>query len=154
MIAYKNNLVHMQERKRGYVEALKDNELLTKNSLVREINFNTIKEDIDTSLRDLLSPKNKIDAIFFATNTLAMHGLKYLVKQNYKIPDNVEVVCFDESEAFDFFNFPLAFVSQPLEKVAKEAVQILVNHISVKKRKTSEVLVRSTFVVKKGLFNS
>jgi LacI family transcriptional regulator len=149
MIAYKSNLVHMKERKRGYTEALKDNKLLTKVSLVREVSFNNINEDVDKSLTELLSSKFHIDALFFATNTLAMQGLKFLIRKKYKIPEDVAVVCFDESDVFDFFNFPLAFVSQPLEKVAKEAVQMLVNQIYDNDSSKSEVSISSTLVVKK-----
>lgn len=149
MVAYKSNLVHMKERKRGYLEALKDNKLLTKPSLLKEVSFNNIKNDVYRNLNELLSGKTHADAIFFATNTLAMEGLKFLIKKNYKIPDGVAVVCFDESDAFDFLNFPLTFVSQPSEKVAKEAVQLLVNQINDNNSHKSQVSISSTLVVKK-----
>jgi LacI family transcriptional regulator len=149
LIAYKSNLIHMKERKRGYTEALKDNKLLTKTSLIREVSFNNITEDVDKSLTELLDSKLKVDALFFATNTLAMQGLKFLIRKKYRIPEHVAVVCFDESDVFDFFNFPLAFVNQPLERVAKEAVQMLVNQTHDNDNSKSQVSISSTLVVKK-----
>lgn len=150
MIAYKNNLVHIKERKRGYTEALKDNHLLTDVSLIKEVSFNNLKEDIEIKINELLTNEPSVDAIFFATNTLALNGLKFLNKHNYKIPDDLAVVCFDEGEAFDFFYSPLTFVDQPLLEVGKEAVRILVDQINNKNISKRQISISSKLVIRKS----
>ncbi len=150
MIAYKSNLVHMKERKRGYIEALKDNNLLSDVSLIKEIAFNNISGDIETTINELLYNKPSIDSIFFATNTLALQGLKFLNKQNYRIPDDLAVVCFDEGEAFDFFYSPVTFVEQPLVEVGKEAVRILVDQINNKHTSKRQISISSKLIIRKS----
>lgn len=150
MLAYKSRLVHMEERKRGYMEALKDYNLLTKDSLIKEISFNNIQEDIEKKIKELLCNKPPIDAVFFATNTLAISGLKFLDRQNYKIPDDLAVVCFDEGDAFDFFYSPLTFINQPLVEVGKEAVRILVDQINNTNSSKRRLFINSELIVRKS----
>lgn len=150
MIAYKNNLVHIKERKRGYTQALIDNNLLSKVPLIKEVDFNNITEDIEINIKELLFNKPPVNAIFFATNTLALHGLKVINKLNYKIPDDLAVVCFDEGDAFDFFYSPLTFVDQPIVEVGKEAVRILIDQISNKNINPRQVSISSRLVIRKS----
>jgi LacI family transcriptional regulator len=150
MIAYKNNLVHMEERKRGYTEALKHNNLLSEVPLIKEIAFNDVTEDIKKKINELLYNQPSVDAIFFATNTLALNGLKFLNEQNYMIPDDLAVVCFDEGEAFDFFYSPLTFVDQPLVEIGKEAVRILVDEINSKHTSKRQISISSKLVIRKS----
>lgn len=150
MIAYQSKLVHMEERKRGYVEALKDSKLAGSATLIKEVRFSALVEDIENKIGELLFGKPSVDAIFFATNTLALNGLKYLNKHNYRIPEDLAVVCFDEGEAFDFFYSPLTFVNQPLVEVGKEAVRILVNQINNKDASKRQIFISSQLVVRKS----
>lgn len=150
LIAYESNLVHMKERKRGYLDALKNYNLLTPVSLIKEVNYNNIKEDIEQKINELLYNTPSVDAIFFATNTLALHGLKFLYKQNYRIPDDLAVVCFDEGEAFDFFYSPLTFVDQPLVEVGKEAVRIVVDQINSSTDSKRQISINSQLVIRRS----
>jgi LacI family transcriptional regulator len=150
MIAYRNNLVHIKERKRGYTQALADNNLLSKVSLIKEVSFNNITEDIEKNIKELLSAKRPVNALFFATNTLALHGLKLINKLNYKIPDDLAVVCFDEGDAFDFFYSPLTFVDQPIIEVGKEAVRILIDQVTNKNNSPRQIFISSKLVIRKS----
>jgi LacI family transcriptional regulator len=150
LIVYDSQLVHMKERTRGYLDALKDNNLLTDVSLIRKVNFNNLKEDIENKINELLYSKPSIDSLFFATNTLALNGLKFLFKHNYRIPDDLAVVCFDEGDAFDFFYSPLTFVDQPLVEVGKEAVRILVDEMKNNKNSKRQIAISSKLVVGKS----
>lgn len=150
MVAYKTNLVHMQERKRGYSDALKKNGLATDSVLIKEVGFNNIKDNIEKAMNELLEKKLGVDAIFFASNTLALHGLKLLNSRSYKIPDDLAVLCFDEGDAFDFFYSPLTFVDQPLLEVGMEAVRILVDQIKNKAQNKRQLLISSKLVIRKS----
>lgn len=130
MLAYSGGLFHMQERIRGYQTVLKENELSTDNQLLKKIDFENISKDVKLAIDTLISRKVKIDAIFFATNTLAIHGLKYLNEIGLIVPTDIGIVSFDEGEAFDFYYCPLTYVRQPLLKMGKKAVQILADQIS------------------------
>ncbi len=150
MITYHSDLIHMEERKRGYLTALQDNKVFSSISLIKEINFDSLKEEVDVNVRNLLSEEPAVDALFFSTNTLALNGLKTLDKLGYRIPDDLAIVCFDEGEAFDFFYSPITFISQPLVQVGKEAVNILINQINNPSATKKQLLINSQLVIRKS----
>lgn len=130
MVAYNIGLVHMQERERGYKDAMKDHGLLEAAPEIGEVGHNTVKEDVEQIIKTMIAGKTAVNALFFATNTLAINGLKCLNKMNLKIPDDVAVVTFDQGEVFDFFYSPLTYVKQPIEKMGVEAVNLLFEAIT------------------------
>lgn len=143
-INYKTTLYHLNERSRGYKDALKDNGLKFKASWLQEIS-NEHKDKrykyICSGLDRVLTGPNPCDAVFFATDTLASNGLKYLNELNLKIPEKVSVLSFDESEAFELFYCPITHSRQPLEEMGKQAVNTLVeliNNSKVNKQVTLE----------------
>jgi LacI family transcriptional regulator len=127
MIAYKSSLVHMQERIRGYREAMKENGLANE-ILVKEVRYNHVKNDINKIMDDLLAEK-KINALLFATNALSIYGLYAIRKSNVKVPEDLAVIGFDGHEVFDFFQPPISYIKQPLEEMGKESVKILLYQI-------------------------
>ncbi|MEO1012094.1 MAG: substrate-binding domain-containing protein [Bacteroidota bacterium] len=129
MLAYTDRLFHMQERIRGYKAVLQDNGFLDKPEHLCEISYEDGKKEVQEAIDRMLAADDPIDSIFFATNTLAIHGLKHLGKLNLRVPNDIAVVSFDEGEAFDFYYCPLTHVRQPLEEMGKAAVQSLWNRI-------------------------
>ncbi|BFP40152.1 LacI family DNA-binding transcriptional regulator [Flavobacteriaceae bacterium GF1] len=129
MLAYGNSLHHMQERVRGYQSVLKKYDLKSTPDKLGHIPYENILFEVESAIDKMLASKEPIDSIFFATNTLAIRGLKYFHKLNIKVPDDVAVVSFDQGEAFDFYYCPLTHVRQPLEKMAKNAVHCLIDRI-------------------------
>lgn len=127
MIVYKSSLVHMQERIRGYREAMKDNGLAS-HILVKEVRYNHVKGDVDKIMEDLLAEK-KMNALLFATNALSIYGLYAIRKSNVKVPEDLAVIGFDGDEVFDFFQPPISYIKQPLEEMGKESVKILLEQI-------------------------
>jgi LacI family transcriptional regulator len=150
LVAYKTNLFHMQERKRGYLDAMQDNNLLTDVSFQREARHNKVKEDIEKVIDELLSLELPIDALFFATNTLALNGLKYINKLKLQVPKDLAIICFDEGDAFDFYYCPLTYVKQPVEELGKEAVQLLLNQITNKSSGINGISLEAQLIVRKS----
>jgi len=151
MIAYKTDLVHMLERKRGYIEALKDHKLLkAKTPLIKTVDFDFTQDDVEAAIKALKVQNPKMEAVFFATNTLTLKGLKALNNMNCKVPDDIAIVCFDESEAFDFFYSPLTYIEQPLLEMGRKAVQILIKNISDKKSAHTQLSIPSKLIVRQS----
>jgi len=149
MIAYETQLFHMQERKRGYLDALHDGGVVSSELWLKEARHSMVKEDLELFIPEMLITENKVDAIFFATNTLAIRGLKIIDSLNVKIPKDIGIVSFDEGEAFDFYYCPLTYVRQPVEDIGKNAVQILLASIK-KDEKISHVLLNTQLVIRKS----
>lgn len=132
-VRYKNKMQHTEDRFKGYVQALKDNSMKLTQSLICQISY-AEEEDFCVQFKKLMAPKNKIDAVVFSTNTLSILGLKALMELKIKVPDDIAVFCFDESESYDLFYCPVSYVKQPLEQIGKRAVEILVEHLSSRNR--------------------
>lgn len=133
MIAYKSSLVHMQERIRGYQEAMKDNGLANE-IVVKEIRYSHAKSEMQKVMEDLLTEK-KLNALLFATNALSISGLYAIRKHNIKVPEELAVIGFDGHEVFDFFQPPLTYIHQPLEEMGKESVKLLLDQIKGSRKK-------------------
>jgi len=128
VIIYKSTLQHMADRERGCIEMLKKHGIYEP-ALIKEIDYVNISEDIAISIERLLSKENKVDGIFFATNTLSMLGIRQLLEANIKLPDDMKVVCFDKSDAFDFTTIPIPYIQQPIPEMGKIAVELLIEQI-------------------------
>lgn len=128
MIAYKSNLIHMQERINGYSEAMKKFKLETE-IRVEEVRYGMINNDCEKAVLKLVANDDRTKAIYFATNSLTTSGLYAINKNNLRVPDNVAVVGFDGNEAFDFFYSPLTYIEQPISEIGREAVRILIDQI-------------------------
>ncbi|MEH6681427.1 MAG: LacI family DNA-binding transcriptional regulator [Sediminicola sp.] len=130
VIAYGNSLIHMKERIRGAVEAMENYGLPFKDEWLKKIDFANIQTDAMKAMEDLLVVDPPVTAIFFASNSLAIHGLKKIDQLGLKVPQDVAIVSFDQGEAFDFYYSPITYVQQPLNELGKQAVNILIHEIS------------------------
>ena len=133
MISYKSALIHMKERIRGYEEAMKMNGL-DKNIWIKSIRFDHLRMDMDKAIQSAYKDGKKINALFFATNTLSIAGLYKIQKLKLNVPKDFALIGFDGNEAFDFFYSPLTYIKQPVDEMGKEAVRILIEQINGSKK--------------------
>ncbi|MER3376219.1 MAG: substrate-binding domain-containing protein [Allomuricauda sp.] len=145
MVAYSTELNHMKERIQGHKDALGKG--IYDESLLQEVAFERIVENIPKAINNLVKGNEPVDAIFFATNTLGVIGLKYLNELKLQVPDDIAVIVFDESEVFHFFYCPLTYVKQPLSDLAKKAVTVLLNHIKNPNAKLDKVKLNAQLVI-------
>lgn len=149
MVAYATDQSHMEDRKKGYKMALKENDIRFQKKWLVEAHYTNITEDMQKSLTPLLEPLC-VDALFFATNSLAVIGLKEIVKRGIKVPDELAVISFDESEAFDFFYSPVTCVSQSLVDIGKEAVRLVIERLKGGTDERKEIVIQGKLVVRKS----
>lgn len=147
LAVYETELKHMLDRIKGYEGALKEYGIVVDPALIRKIDFANTTQSVRENVGALLKDENPVEAILFSTNTLSVEGLRYLNELKYSIPDDVGVVCFDESDSFDFFYCTLTCVSQPLQQIAREAVQILVGQINRKDTELLQVVINPCLLI-------
>lgn len=149
MLAWNNTLFHMDERVRGYKTALKEHKIKFKQDRLCKVANTSFKSDIARSLKVLIRNKD-MDAIFFETNSLAIEGLKQIISLGVKVPDNIGVVSFDETDAFDLFYSPITHIKQNLSAIGREAVLLLLENINRPSQKTKQVIVEAKLIVRKS----
>lgn len=146
MIAYKTALHHIGERKRGYLEALPDQQ----KGQMKLARYSHLKEDIRLAIDQLMKARKPADAIFFATNSLAIEGLKYINELGIRVPEELAIVSFDESEAFDLFYAPVTYIKQPILEMGKEAVRVLLEQMKDGDKPTELVCIDATLVIRRS----
>jgi LacI family transcriptional regulator len=127
-ITYKQDQFHTNERKRGFMEAMEDTAHFDTDN-VKEVSYHCLQDDMDKAIAQLLDSGKKVDTIFFATNTISMAGVKSLLKRGLLIQKDIQVMCFDETDAINLFPFRVPFIKQPIEEMAKKALELLIYQI-------------------------
>ncbi|MBC8054205.1 MAG: LacI family DNA-binding transcriptional regulator [Sphingobacteriaceae bacterium] len=123
-VELESDQTQMHDRQQGYLKAIEENKL---EPIIKKISFqNTTAITVD-ELTGLLQKQPEIDAMFFATNYLAMSGIKAINQLNLKIPDNIAVIAFDDHDVFDIYNPSITAVAQPIDEMAKELINILLD---------------------------
>ena len=150
MMAYKTALPHMQERIRGYNAALKANGIRAKRNWLQKAGYTTLEQDVQKGLRNALGGRDAPDAFFFATNSLAVSGLKYIYREGIRVPEQLGVISFDESDAFDFFYSPVTYVRQSIEDIGKRALDLLMNQIKNPAGKKEQAIIATKLIVRKS----
>ena len=125
LVAYDTVMHHLVERMDGFADALKKHHLPYGENTIVRVNKNAIDQDIDAGFTALFNGDNKPDAVFFTSNKLAVAGLKNLMKRKINIPDDLAVVAFDETEAYELFSMSVSYVKQPLAQISASALNLL-----------------------------
>lgn len=136
LITYKTTLFHINERTRGYQSALAENQIAPKKRWLKEVSMHDPGPEVDRAIGELTTGQPRVEAIVFASNTLAVAGLKALKVRPVRIPDDVAVVSFDDADINDLFYSPLTYVRQPLLEMGQLATKILLEALSANNRIT------------------
>lgn len=128
-ICYDINLNALIERRSGCTDVLEKYGLFDP-LLVKDIDYEKQEEEIEKAIVDLHNNPNKVDAIFFCSRRVFITGVKYMYKEGIKIPEEMEVVCFDKIETFSIANIPINYIEQPIREIGEKAVDMLMKQIN------------------------
>ena len=118
-----NNLLLSNNRKSGYVEALKNNGIEANENLIIEGDF-TIESGIDCT-KKLLEANVGIDAIFAVCDSVAFGVMKVLKEKGIKIPNDVAVAGFTNEPMAELIEPALTTVKQPIYEIGETASKLL-----------------------------
>jgi DNA-binding LacI/PurR family transcriptional regulator len=133
------------ERRRGYLDAMSEAELKVGAGRVAEGDSTT--GGGYRAMTELLD--SRPDAVFCASDQMALGALRALDHAGVRCPDDVAVVSFDGLLAADEIDPPLTTVAQPVDETGEAAVQVLLEVLEGTRRVPSrllptELIVRST----------
>jgi len=119
-----------KERRRGYEEALKRNDLPVDESLIIESN---LKLEAGRELgKKLLSWDKLPDAIFSASDYGAVGAMEIFKKHGIKIPDDIALVGFSNESFTSFVEPSLTTVDQHGEKMGQIAAELFLEQMDKK----------------------
>ncbi|MCX2474708.1 LacI family DNA-binding transcriptional regulator [Pedobacter sp. MC2016-05] len=128
------------ERFDGYKQALIDHQITYSDELVLKIHFNQDETESIEEMKNLFLSK-EIDAVLFATNYLAISGLKALKQLNKQIGDDFSVIAYDDHEVFELHTPSISAVQQPLEEIAETVIQLILNQLSSKAKAENQKVI-------------
>lgn len=147
IVTLDTTLFNMVERKRGYLDALKESKITINRQWIKKIGRNNTQDEVNNAIKDLLLLDEPIDAILFTNNVISTYGLKYINSMNIKVPEELGIVSFDESVAADLFYAPVTHIKQPLQEIGQLATEILLDSME-NKEKIKQVNIDAEFVVR------
>lgn len=127
------------DRLNGYKQALADNGIEFREELLRSFNYTdivTLNENLEEAIRYYMNLKNKPDAIFTATDQISTRCLVTLNRLGYRIPEDIALIGFTNTELAEAMNPPLSTVHQPAFEIGQLAAEKL---ISLIERKNVEI---------------
>lgn len=129
-IGYETDLPHLLDRQHGFEKAVSSSSKTVEIQYLL-VGLENIVQEVHSKLESTLGKTPENTALYFSSNKLAVAGLSYLVKNNIKVPEQVSVLAFDETDAYDLFPTEITYIQQPIEEMAEEAIKLLdgqINH--------------------------
>ncbi|MET0243033.1 MAG: substrate-binding domain-containing protein, partial [Flavitalea sp.] len=114
LINYETSLFNLNERETGYKAALKQAGIEPDPKWMQRVSITNDQAEIEAAVERVLEEPGKADAILFGSNRIAAGALKYINSLQLKVPEDLCLIGFDETEIFDFFHAPLSYVKQPV----------------------------------------
>lgn len=118
-----------KQRIDGYVETMKKYNRKF-DDLIFESDF-TLEGGIKITEKILNHDKN-IDAIFYSNDVMALGGLKVLIRNQLRVPQDISVIGFDNIKISNFIEPELTTIAQPIYDMGKKACEVLIDVINNK----------------------
>ena len=152
---YPNDHVPGLQRYQGYQEALEMQNIKPEPKLEKAgtiLKWND-PEYIPTLMQDLLDlGADRPTAIFFFNDFAALRGYAAIRDAGLKIPDDISVIGFDDSEMGAFSEIPLTSVIHPKYQIGKLAAEILFEHLDQKdKRIPRQMIINPTIAIRQSV---
>ena len=135
-VIYDSQLDHYRDRYNGYLYALENAGITDR--FVQKVRHTSLEKDMKRAIGKLIR-EDKVDAIYFQTNTLAEEGLKQLMNLGKEVLNNTDVVVFDQNSTYHFLENLVPYISQPIKKMGQKSVGILIDQIEGKDTVKSQI---------------
>lgn len=148
-----SHLSTIRDRERGYKDVLRNHGIRVRKNNICEIPFDDIYNKVGEQLKKLLAKPNPVTALYAINNNIAKACLEHLTAMNLAIPKDVSLLSFDDIDVFKFCNPPVTAISQPLDEIGDQAVDILLEMIkmgSTQKLPSKQVVLPAKVIVRKS----
>jgi LacI family transcriptional regulator len=137
----------MTERHSGYTAALKKHRL---KPVILKVSFENDTETNVKHCRQFIKDNPGIDAIIFATNYLALSGIKAINELGLNIPGDISVIAFDDHDVFNIYNPSISAIAQPLDEMAKQLFKTLLDKLEnrVRLKDVSKIIIQPELILR------
>ena len=142
LISVIDNLSVGKLRVEGYKKALTDNRVSIDERIIVRLSK---KEDLETSMKIILADKS-IDGLLCLEESSALESLKLIKSMNYKIPEEMSIICFTNGKLPRYVSPTITTISQHGEYIGETATKMLVDRIE-----SNQEIGFSTKIIKTSL---
>ncbi|WP_406830371.1 LacI family DNA-binding transcriptional regulator [Pedococcus sp. KACC 23699] len=147
-IAGPQDMIAGRDRREGYVAAVQDAGRDADDSLVEVGDFSETSGA--AAMRALLARRPDIDAVFAASDPMALGALRALREAGRSVPQDVALVGFDDGPLAEVAAPPLTTVHQPLEQIGREMATMLLAQIGTGDDRPEQHVVLDTELVERA----
>ncbi len=141
IIAHENDNSISELRYKGYCRALKSAKIEPNPALVIKACSFSMNDAYDSVVR-LIKSKEEFSALFVISDAMAISAISALQDNGIGVPENCSVVAIDGLDISKYVRPMLTTMEQPIEKIAKQSVEIL-SEIIEDSSKNRHVLLES-----------
>lgn len=123
-----NNFVSTNDRTRGYKKALADSGIKFDENLIIKGNYGFRNAYKVTT--EFIENGNTLDGIFAIGDRMACGAMNALIDKGFKVPEDIEIVGFDNCDISYTSKPTLTTVSQPHDLLGKSAVDKIISLIN------------------------
>lgn len=132
-IGIDSKLSPLTHRLEGYKDTVEKYDLRELSLLIK---FDEIKTLEGQKKFKLFLDKNpEIDGILFATNNLAINGLRVIKNTKIRIPEDLAIISFDDRDFFELYTPSISVIAQPVQKLAEELIKGTLHLLKLKSNK-------------------
>ncbi|PRR79478.1 LacI family DNA-binding transcriptional regulator [Clostridium vincentii] len=127
-IAFVGGLIQGVDTRLGYFEEISLELNILDKDLIEEEEF-SMGGGIRATER-IMNKNKDLKAIFYSSDIMAIGGMKYLIRNGYKIPKDINILGYDNIGFSSFIEPELTTVAQPIYKMGEEAFKLLLKSIN------------------------
>jgi len=129
-----NNLLISRERVNGFKSALEAHGIPLKDEYLKYCDHGgMIQDEVELAIKELLSLDEPPEAIFIGSDRLTIACMHILKKMGLKVPEDIAIAGFTNSDVAELFNPPLTVVRQPAFQIGQVATELLIKTIESKR---------------------
>jgi DNA-binding LacI/PurR family transcriptional regulator len=134
------------DRLAGYHEALGNAGVPVNEQLVEIADFSL--EGGRSAMERLLARTPRLDAVFVASDLMAMGALSAVQASGRAVPRDVAMIGFDDSPLAAQAQPPLSSVRQPIEEMGREMAHLLIRMVTSRERVARRVILATELVIR------
>ncbi|AOW09926.1 LacI family DNA-binding transcriptional regulator [Flavobacterium gilvum] len=146
LVSVIDNLSVGKLRVEGYKQALLDHEMPINEKIIVRLNK---KEDLETSMKIVLSDK-AIDGLLCLEESSAIQSLELIKSMNYKIPEEMSIICFTNGKLPQHVTPTITTISQHGKYIGEIATKMLVDRLESKSELEFTTKVIKTSLIERG----
>ncbi len=147
LVTLDSGQTQMIERRSGYLAALKKYRL---KPLILKVPFENDTESTVQQTIQFIKDNQGLDSIIFATNYLALSGIKAINELGLNIPTDISVIAFDDHDVFNIYNPSISAIAQPLDEMAKQLFKTLLDKLEnrVRLKDLSKIIIQPDLILR------